>query len=55
MNDIVDVQRYSEEIAERKKALQEKRQKAIANAKKPAPAPEPEGDKDEPHEPHNAK
>lgn len=54
MNDIVDVQRYSEEIAERKKALQEKRQQAIANAKKPAPVPEPEGVKDEPHEPHNA-
>lgn len=55
MNDIVDVQRYSEEIAERKKALQEKRQKTIANARESAPAPKPEEDKDKTHDTQNAK
>lgn len=38
MHDIVDVQRYSEEIAERKKALLEKRKKDVANARQSVPA-----------------
>lgn len=55
INDITDVQRYSEEVAERKKELLAKRQKAIANAKKPAPAPDPGKGKEEPHEPGKEK
>lgn len=43
INDIVDVQAYSEELAERKRELQAKRQRDIANARKSAPAPKPEG------------
>lgn len=50
MNDITDVLRFSEEIADRKKELQEKRRKDIANAKKSEPAKEPE-EKKEPREP----
>lgn len=47
MLDIVDVQRYSEEIAERKKALLEKRKKGVASAQSSAPAKKPEEQKPE--------
>lgn len=50
MYDITDVLRYSEEIAARKKELQEKRRKDIANARKSAPAQEPGDDKNKPRE-----
>lgn len=42
INDITDLEAYSEEIAARKRLLQEKRKKAVANAKKPDPTPKPE-------------
>lgn len=47
MNDIVDVQNYSEEVAERKKALQARYKKTVANASQSAPATPAE-----PKEPH---
>lgn len=49
INDITDVERFSEEIAARKKELHDKRMKDIANAKKSAPAEKPKVEK-EPHE-----
>lgn len=47
MHDIVDVQRYSDELAERKQALLEKRKKDIASAQRSAPAKKPEVTKPE--------
>lgn len=46
MNDIVDVLRHGEEIAERKRQLKEKRkQKPVANAPESAPAPQADEEK----------
>lgn len=44
INDIVDVQRYQEELAARKQALKDKYKKKVASAPESAPAP---GDADE--------
>lgn len=50
MNDITDIQAFSQEIAARKKELQAKRSKDIANARKSAPAHDPGDDKNKPRE-----
>lgn len=50
MVDITDVLSFSEEIAARKKELQAKRSKDIANARKSAPAHEPGDEQNKPRE-----
>lgn len=48
VNDITDLMRYSEEIAQRKKDLIERRKKSVANAPKSAPTVKDEPTKKEP-------